>query len=121
MILHIPFPPSVNTHWQRSPHGMDLSKRGRRYRQEVYDALAHCAVKLTGRLALHITLHRGDRRKYDIDNCIKPLVDALMHAGIFEDDEQVDKLTVVRGERQKPGGAVVVATQYPHCNAGHVS
>jgi len=94
---------------------MYLSKRGRKYREQVYDALAHNAVKLHGRLQVHVTLHRGDRRRYDIDNCLKPLIDALQHALVFDDDEQIDRLTVVRGERRKPGVAIVEITQVMEC------
>ena len=43
----------------------------------------------------------------DLDNRIKALLDALEHAGVYEDDEQVDEI-VVRRRRIKPNGCVVV-------------
>jgi crossover junction endodeoxyribonuclease RusA len=44
----------------------------------------------------------------DIDNCIKPILDALQDAGVFDDDVQVQKVTIERGLPMKGGGCVVM-------------
>jgi len=46
-------------------------------------------------------------RAFDIDNRAKALLDALEYAGLMTDDEQVDQLTLIRGEKI-PGGLVIV-------------
>ena len=44
----------------------------------------------------------------DIDNCLKPILDACQDAGIFEDDVQVQELHVYRGKAVKGGGCTVM-------------
>ena len=60
------------------------------------------------RLEMQVTLYPTDRRKQDIDNRIKALWDALADAGVFDNDEQIDVLMVLRGAIKKGGGCVVV-------------
>ena len=49
-----------------------------------------------------------DNRKFDIDNRIKGVFDALQAAGVMEDDWQVVELYVARlDEVEKPGKVVI--------------
>lgn len=54
-----------------------------------------------------MVLFPRDKRKIDIDNRIKAVLDALQDAGVFDDDFQVDELSIVRGKPIK-GGAIRV-------------
>lgn len=64
---------------------------------------------LEGRLAVHVALFPPDRRKRDVDNVLKSLLDACEHAGCFIDgDHQVDELHIIRQEIV-PGGACTIA------------
>tara|TARA_R110002033_G_scaffold67844_1_gene118931 strand:+ start:161 stop:529 length:369 start_codon:yes stop_codon:yes gene_type:complete len=108
--IALPYPPTVNTYWRRIQRGRTpatiLSKRGREYREAaVRIASGHKAP--AGRLAVRVDLHPPDKRRRDIDNCAKALLDALAHAGVFEDDSLIDDLRLVRCERVKGGAAVV--------------
>ena len=47
----------------------------------------------------------------DIDNCVKPILDACQDAGIFADDVQVQALTIVRGAMKKHGGCNVIISE----------
>jgi crossover junction endodeoxyribonuclease RusA len=49
-----------------------------------------------------------DRRAADLDNRLKALNDALEHAGVFDDDEQIDELHVTRGPIVKGGECFVM-------------
>ena len=51
-----------------------------------------------------------DRRRRDIDNVGKALLDALQHAGCFDDDEQIDVLHIERRTVIKGGACRVVVT-----------
>ena len=51
-----------------------------------------------GDVEIEVVLHFKDRRKRDIDNPIKSLLDALVDNNLLEDDSQVARLVVSRGE-----------------------
>ena len=60
------------------------------------------------RLEMRIIWHPPDRRTRDIDNPIKPLLDALTQAGLFKDDSQIRKLHIEFGELIKGGKTTVI-------------
>lgn len=62
---------------------------------------------MSGRLCAKIELYPPDRRRRDIDNLLKPLLDALTHGGAIADDELFDELTITR-QSVVSGGLVVV-------------
>ena len=60
---------------------------------------------MSGRVKLDIVANVPDRRRRDLDNILKSMLDAL--AGhIYQDDSQIVDLRIVRGEVVK-GGSVV--------------
>ena len=60
---------------------------------------------------MEVYLYPPDNRKRDVDNVLKPLLDALEHAGTYENDSQIDKLCVTRMEVIKGGSCDVVITE----------
>ena len=86
-----------------------MSQKARVYRQSAMRHVLACKANkhLTGRLAVDIELYPPNRMKIDIDNRIKALLDVMERAGVYEDDSQIDKLTVERREIEKHGAAVV--------------
>lgn len=106
--LELPFPPSVNHYWRRVGTRTLISRGGRAFRSSVVSILAaHKVRPLSGSLAIEIDVYPPDRRRRDIDNLQKALLDALAHGGAYEDDSQVARLSVIRRE-VIPGGKVVV-------------
>ena len=120
--LVLPFPPSSNTYYRSIRMGQScrvlISKRGREYKQEVVDLIASMAEQdtfpISSRVGMSVMLHAPNRRRYDLDNRAKALCDAIEDAGIFAiGDEQIDALTLRRGEIIKGGRAVVHLYELP--------
>lgn len=102
ILLRLPYPPTVNTYWRTFQNRMLISKEGRAYREAV---IAQCSdYKLDGRLRVEIEATMPDRRRRDIDNLPKAVLDALTHAQVWNDDNQIDDLRIYRtGEVSAPG------------------
>lgn len=62
---------------------------------------------------LSIILHPRDKRLMDIDNCGKALCDSLQ-GYLYDNDQQVCKITIERGEKIKGGGCEVTVKPYFH-------
>jgi crossover junction endodeoxyribonuclease RusA len=111
--ITLPLPPSMNSYWLRSARGIFLSKAGKDFRKQVAEIVAERTVMKFGasRLFMAVRLCMRDRRGSDLDNRLKALCDALEHAGVFNDDEQIDELCVVRGPIVKGGECYVVISE----------
>lgn len=127
MILDLPWPPSVNGYWRaiarRTPVAVRggrvcqiLSERGRKYREAAMVAYQeqrpHQRDRMPSgaRLRCTLVLHAPTKRKYDLDNFAKGVLDSLQHAGVIEDDALIDRLLVLRGSVEK-GGRVRVTLE----------
>ena len=109
LFLNLPFPPSMNTYWRNFRGRTILSPAGREFKAAVADYVVEYRVPKLGdsKLRISMVLFPRDKRKIDNDNRIKAVLDALQDAGVFNDDFQVDELSIVRGKPIK-GGAIRV-------------
>lgn len=105
--LELPWPPSTNRIWRRVGNRTVLSKAARQYHQQVMRSTA-VPVAMTGRLAVALVANPPDNRRRDIDNLIKTVLDALRKVGAYEDDSQIDLLTIIRGSQCDGGNAAVM-------------
>jgi crossover junction endodeoxyribonuclease RusA len=116
--LVLPYPPSVNTYWRHVQGRPIVSRAGREYRQQVVTDIAarrrqdsSLPARLQQPLAVTLRVHAPDRRARDLDNLPKALLDAITHAGLWEDDSLIDELHIYRCGPIK-GGCVVVQIDY---------
>jgi len=122
----LPWPPTVNRYYRRVGLRTLLSREGRTFRRSVCALLGGGGPRKPpagGRVALAMDAFPPDRRRRDLDNLLKSVLDALEHAGVYADDSQVDLLLVRRGEVDRPHGRVEVRldrlplTRCPLCGA----
>lgn len=101
----LPWPPSVNHYWRRvliggKPRTL-LSKEGREFKLAAVGAVLQQrrgpSAPLSGRLAIAVTLFPPDRRRYDLDNRLKAVLDSLTEARVWEDDRHVKIIHLEEG------------------------
>lgn len=107
--MTLPWPPSVNSYWRHPTKGPLagrhlISEDGRRFRSSVERTLltvqAGC-LSTPCRIVIHA--FPPDRRKRDLDNILKSLLDAITHAGVVADDSLFDDIHIIRRPPGKPG------------------
>lgn len=108
-ILTLPWAPSVNHYWRHVGTKVLISAEGRLYRRRVnHEALVQRAKRFgAAPLEVLIDAYPPDRRKRDLDNLLKGLLDSLTHAGVYGDDSQINELSIKR-MRVVKGGKLVV-------------
>jgi len=94
--LTMPWPPSVNSYWRTFQGRMIISADGRSYRKAVADQvlIQRGAKHFAGKLKVEIEAFRPDKRRRDLDNLLKAVLDGLTHAGVWEDDSNIVDLRI---------------------------
>ena len=96
MIFTLPYPPSVNNLF------LNVAGRGRiitpKYKAWIDLCLWTLAARrlspVKGRFAITINAVRPDRRKRDLDNLAKPILDVIVKAGLVDDDSLAQRITM---------------------------
>lgn len=98
--LTLPWPPSVNRYWRRNGGRYFISNEGKVFRTHVEIACLEVPKIFypKDRLFIGIAAYPPDRRRRDLDNVLKSLLDALQHGGIYHDDNQIDDIRITRQE-----------------------
>jgi crossover junction endodeoxyribonuclease RusA len=110
--VNLPYPPSVNALYGSHGNRRFIRPRGVQFKKEVAAICAGLPSFGSQPIELNIILFPRDKRLMDISNSIKGLEDALQDAGLFDNDQQVCKITIERGEKIKGGGCQVTIKEY---------
>ena len=110
MFIKLPWPPSVNTYWRAIIQSKRvrniLSEKARDYRNkasyEIFNQ-GYSAMEIDYPVRLTIIASQPDKRKRDIDNILKPLLDVLSHTDVWNDDSQVYDLRVLWDPSSRDG------------------
>lgn len=111
LAFDLPWPPSTNTYWRHVGRSVLLSKEGRMYRMHVGSIVRPIVARtgmITGRLHVRFIARPPSLQTIDLDNRLKAPLDALTHAGMWEDDSQVDRLEIDRGPLLRGLGSLSV-------------
>ena len=81
---------SVNKYYRSWQGRVLISKDGREFKKEI-DTYLYNQPKILGKIKLNLILHFKDKRKRDVDNYAKVLIDCLKNK-LFEDDDQIYQL-----------------------------
>lgn len=95
MIITLPYPPTANLYWRKWRGRIVKSGEAREYQRDV-GYMVGPFLPISGPVRLSVTVYRP-RKRGDLDNTLKVLLDALKgHA--FHDDAQVVELHATRHE-----------------------
>ena len=100
----MPWPPSVNGYWRHPTTGKLagrslISAKGRDYRdaiQRLATAESWGKVPDGARVSVQLDAWMPDKRRRDLDNILKAALDSLTHAGVWQDDSQIDHISIRR-------------------------
>jgi crossover junction endodeoxyribonuclease RusA len=116
--FYLPFPPTINNYYVKTQRGVFISSKGKKFRQdcinELYEQIGDRQAS-GDHLLVEVILFPPDLRKRDLDNYMKPLLDAITHSKlIWDDDVLIDQLFIYRGKTQNKGnkkGCTFVSVQ----------
>ena len=114
VFLLLPYPPLNNRYYRHVGHRVLLSAEGRTYRQLVAAIVQaewprHVRRPFTTLLVGTFTLHvPGLRHRPDGDAILKAPMDALEHAGVYLNDNQLHDIHVYKREPRPPLGCLEV-------------
>jgi Holliday junction resolvase RusA-like endonuclease len=107
--LELPWPPSVNHYYRHVGNKVLISKEGRQYREVVANRIKAAGIKKNmDKVEVAIQLYPPDRRRRDVDNVLKCLLDSFTIGGIYDDDSQIYFLSIEKLEPMPPDGMAVV-------------
>lgn len=109
--LEFPFcPPSVNTYYRRGQSTTYLTKKGKEFKNNMLShllgVLKYKEKPLENRLKVSIELNFKEKRKRDVDNYNKAILDSFNKV-IWKDDEQIDELTTKKSYGNKENKIVI--------------
>jgi crossover junction endodeoxyribonuclease RusA len=122
--LFLPFPPSINSYYVKTRNGVFISASGKAYHKRVLeDIKEQCGPMKPISIYVHLSvvLFMPDKRKRDLDNYMKPLLDSLTRCAFYEDDSLVNQLFVYRGAPQLCGSVFIrVSDAAPSVSLEHL-
>lgn len=97
-MIVLPWPPSLNRYWRNVSGQTLISADGRKYRKAICWQAQHENWHVWGEKRLKVTIEAfmPDKRRRDLDNLLKAVLDSLTHAGVWVDDSQIDDLRIHR-------------------------
>lgn len=108
--LTLPWPPSANNIWRNAGRITYLSPLYKRFLSAVFAEVPSQVRNwkaFAGPVRVSIVWNPPTRRAFDIDNKLKPTLDALTRLGVWLDDAQVIELRVTKGPIVKGGQATI--------------
>lgn len=99
------FPPTINSYYTKTRNGVFIGKVGNAYTADTIENIIACVGPMTidTQVSMTVVLYPPDKRKRDVDNYMKPLLDSITKSGLWTDDSLVDQLLIYRGSIVKGG------------------
>jgi crossover junction endodeoxyribonuclease RusA len=114
IFLELPMPPSINSYWRFTGNRRFLTDKAKQFKSEVAHIVTFQPIRFEdAKLEITVTINFRDKRVQDLDNRCKPLFDALVQAGLMNDDSQIKVFHVYEGPIVKGGKCSVKINVLP--------
>ena len=110
--IELKYPPSSNNLYFNAGKLRVKTKKAKNYEKyAAYMIRGEKASFGSKRLDVIIRVFPPDHRKRDIANVEKILMDSCVKASLFNDDSQIDKLTICRCNVVKEGKVIIIVQE----------
>ncbi len=118
--LDLPWPPSVNKMYANVRGRKVKTKEARAYQKEVATICRCSGVSrdFEGAIKVTIEAYPPDRRRRDIDNILKSLLDSIQSGGVYNDDSQIIELFIRKNPSDEVGRVNVFVEEIGSANYG---
>ena len=90
-------PISTNNLYRHIGNRVYMTQKGKDLKEQyAWEIYSQEKETFDGLVEVEITYYFGNRRKNDIDNFSKVILDSITDAGIWEDDSQIAKMTIIK-------------------------
>lgn len=104
----LPYPPSVNGLFFNAPKGRRKTIAYRNWLDAAgWQIVEQGRHSVHGYVSVSVALVKPDKRKRDLDNLMKPVLDLLVEMGVIDDDSLVKRISVQWAD-SGPGCAVII-------------
>jgi len=111
----IPFPPTVNHTYIRTKKKVIKCKKTKAWADAaelmIFTTPGYRKNRFTGRLGIAVWLVPPTAHKYDFDNRLKALLDAIQSSGLITDDSQFYEAQIHKLDKQ-PAGRTAAACYF---------
>ena len=108
IVLKLPLPPSGNRSVRTGKGRHYTPRQIKAYRSELQIHRSRSIPTIGGEFRIAIVFHPYQAGRFDLDNRVKTLMDALQWNGFFLNDGDCVRMEIERGHIVKPAGAAVV-------------
>jgi crossover junction endodeoxyribonuclease RusA len=99
-VFTLPVPPSANNYWRIYRNRMVVTEEARAYKQEIH-YLLNAFEPMTGEVVINFTVFRP-RKKGDLDNYGKILLDSLQGLAYVNDNQIVEIHSFREDDKDNP-------------------
>ena len=101
------YAPSLNSYYKHFRGRVTISQDGRDYTQHVKEVFEAAGVNFgDSKVRVTVDVYPPDRRRRDLDNLAKCLLDSVTKCSGWSDDSNINQLIFNRREMYKPGGKI---------------
>ena len=92
-----------------------MSKKGRQFKRDCITYIRP-SVSFSGPLRVSIHVNMPDKRRRDLDNLLKPILDVLGDYGVYDDDSQIVDLSIAKYTSLEKGAVFVTVEEIENGN-----